>query len=104
MSWLVTEQESGQSREVFKRRVGTLAQGKENTIKQNSSTKVAKSLAGFLDDALWSDFIERIVLTMPTFKTDTNLQLIQRNGARNIVVCFCSNKHSLSACYVWNAA
>lgn len=58
MSWLVTEQESGQSREVFRRRrVGTLAQGKENITKQNSSTKGAKSLAGFLDDSLWSDFI-----------------------------------------------
>lgn len=87
-----------------RRRVGTLVQGKENIIKQNSSTKVAKSLEGFLEDSFWSDFISRIVFTIPTFKTDTNLELIQRNGARNTVVCLCVTRYSLSACYVWNAA
>lgn len=41
---------------------------------------------------------------VPAFRTDTNLELMQRKGARKILVCLCINKYSLSACYVWNAA
>lgn len=97
MSWLVTERISRGHRAVFAgRRVGRLAQGTETIIDQDSSTEAVKLLEELLEDSLGQ--ILCIVFTVPTLKKDTHLELTQRKGARNLLICLCINQYLLSAC------